>query len=87
MSKALSGHFDNKSQIWPAAPKMLDFPSPWFGPPQLFHTCFCDHAHRLRLEKLLCLELSRSSNGFCKPLLDPDDRTAVLEVKRQKPKI
>ena len=31
---------------------------------QLFYTYFCNHAHRLRLEKPLCLELSRSSNGF-----------------------
>jgi hypothetical protein len=47
-------------------------------PPQLFYTYtyFYNHAHahRLRLEKLLHLELSssRSSNGFFKPLLDPD---------------
>jgi len=26
--------------------------------PQLFHTYFYNHAHRLRLEKLLCVELS-----------------------------
>jgi hypothetical protein len=34
--------------------------------PQLpeFYTCFYNHAHRLRLEKLLNLELSRSFNGF-----------------------
>jgi hypothetical protein len=43
-----------------------------FSTPQLFHTNFYNHAHRLRLEKPLCLELSRSSNGFFKPLLDPD---------------
>jgi hypothetical protein len=42
--------------------------------PQLFYTYFYNHAHRLRLEKLLYIELSRSSNGFFKPLLDPDDR-------------
>jgi hypothetical protein len=41
--------------------------------PQLFYTCFYNHAHRLRREKLLYIELSRSSNGFFKPLLDPDD--------------
>jgi hypothetical protein len=34
--------------------------------PQLFYTCFYNHARRLRLEKLLCLELSRSPNGFFK---------------------
>ena len=39
--------------------------------PQLFYTFFYNHAHRLRLEKLLYMELSRSSNGFFKPLLDP----------------
>jgi hypothetical protein len=52
-----------------------------FSTPQLFYTYFYNHAHRLRLEKLLCIELSRSSNGFFKPLLD---RTAVSEVKRPK---
>jgi hypothetical protein len=36
-----------------------------------FYTCFYDHARRLRLEKLLCLELSRSPNGFFFVLLDP----------------
>jgi hypothetical protein len=51
--------------------------------PQLFYTYFYNHAHRLRLEKRLCIELSRISNGFLKPLLDPD-ATAVSEVKRPK---
>jgi hypothetical protein len=32
--------------------------------PQLFRTCFYNQAHRLCLEKLLYLELSRSPNGF-----------------------
>ena len=41
------------------------------GTPGVFYTYFYNHAHRLRLEKLLYLELSRSSNGFLKPLLDP----------------
>ena len=41
--------------------------------PGVFYTYFYNHAHRLRLEKLLHLEPSRSSNGFFKPLLDPDD--------------
>ena len=41
--------------------------------PHLFYTYFYNHAHRLRLEKILYLELSRSFNGFLKPLLDPDD--------------
>jgi hypothetical protein len=40
--------------------------------PQLFYKYFYNHAHRLRLEKLLYLGPSRSSNGFFKPLLDPD---------------
>ena len=44
-----------------------------FSTPQPFHIYFYNYAHRLRLEKLLCLEPSRSSNGFFKPLLDPDD--------------
>jgi hypothetical protein len=32
--------------------------------PGVFYTYFYNHARRLRLEKLLYLELSRSSNGF-----------------------
>jgi hypothetical protein len=44
-----------------------------FQTPQLFCTYFYNHAHRLRLEKLLYIELSRSSIGFLKPLLDPGD--------------
>jgi hypothetical protein len=39
--------------------------------PEVFYTLFFNHAHRLRLEKLLYLELSRSSNGFFQVLLDP----------------
>jgi hypothetical protein len=41
------------------------------GTPGLFYTYFYNHAHRLRLEKLLYIELSRSSNGFFKVLLYP----------------
>jgi hypothetical protein len=37
-----------------------------------FYTYSYIHAHRLRLEKLLYLGLSRTYNGFLKPLLDPD---------------
>jgi hypothetical protein len=40
--------------------------------PGVFCTCFYNYARRLRrLEKLLYLELSRSSNGFFKVLLYP----------------
>jgi hypothetical protein len=39
--------------------------------PGVFYTYSYNHAHRLRLEKLLYLQLSRSPNGFFKPLLDP----------------
>jgi hypothetical protein len=35
------------------------------------YSYFYNHAHRLRLEKLLYLELSRSSNGFFLVLLGP----------------
>jgi hypothetical protein len=42
--------------------------------PQLFYTYSYNQAHRLRLEKLLYLELSRSSNGIFKLLPDPGDR-------------
>jgi hypothetical protein len=65
--------------------------------PQLFYTYFYNHAHRLRLEKLLYLEPSGSSNGFLKLLLDPDggftseppnggfrSETAISEVNRTK---
>ena len=38
----------------------------------VFYTYFYNHARRLRIEKLLYyLELSRSSSGYFKPLLDP----------------
>jgi hypothetical protein len=49
------------------------------GPRGVFYTCFYNHAHRLRLEKLLYLELSRSSNGFFKCFWI---QVAVSEVKR-----
>jgi hypothetical protein len=39
--------------------------------PGVFYTYFYNYAHRLRLEKLLQIELSRSPNGFFKVLLDP----------------
>ena len=41
------------------------------GTPGVFCTCFYNHAHRIRLEKLLYIELSRSPNGPFKVLLDP----------------
>ena len=41
------------------------------GTPGVFYTYFYNHAYCLRLEKLLYLELSRSSSGRFKPLLDP----------------
>jgi hypothetical protein len=37
----------------------------------VFYTYFYNHARRLRLEKLLYLELSRSPNVFFNVLLDP----------------
>ena len=39
--------------------------------PGVFFTYSYNHAHRLRLEKLFYIELSRTSNGYFKPLLDP----------------
>jgi hypothetical protein len=39
--------------------------------PGVFYTYFYNHARRLRLEKLLYLELSRSPSGFLKVILDP----------------
>jgi hypothetical protein len=53
-----------------------------------FHSAyFYNHTRRLRLEKLLYIvELSRSPNGYFKPLMDPGggfrSETAVTEVKR-----
>jgi hypothetical protein len=41
------------------------------GPLGYFIYIFCNYAHRLRLKKLLYIELYRSSNGHFKPLLDP----------------
>jgi hypothetical protein len=39
--------------------------------PGVFYTYFYNHVRRLRLEKLLYIELSRSPNGYFKPLLGP----------------
>ena len=51
--------------------------------PQVFYTYFYKQARRLRLEKLLYPGLSRSPNGFFKPLLDPGSGSgfAVLLLK------
>jgi hypothetical protein len=53
--------------------------------PGVFHTCFYNHAHLPRLEKLLCLylEISRIPNGHFKVLLDPDgDFTSETAARR-----
>ena len=47
--------------------------------PGVFYTYFYNHAHRLRLEKLLYLEPSRSSNGFFKYFWI---QVAISEAKR-----
>ena len=39
--------------------------------PGVFYTYFYNRAHRPRLEKILYIELFRSSSGYFKPLLDP----------------
>ena len=52
-----------------AAPNISPLNSSWT--PRAFCTYFYNYARRLRLEKLLWIELSRSSNGYFKPLLDP----------------
>jgi hypothetical protein len=55
--------------------------------PGVFYTCFYNHARRLRLGKLLYLELSRSSSGFFLALLDPGggfrSETAVTKPFRK----
>jgi hypothetical protein len=57
--------------------------SHWFGPVN-----FYNHAHRLRLEKLSYIEVSRSPSGYFKPLLDPDggfnSETAVRRFQKWK---
>jgi hypothetical protein len=42
--------------------------------PQAFNPRFYNHAYRLRLKKVLCLERSRSPSGYFKSLLDPGGR-------------
>jgi hypothetical protein len=51
--------------------------------PEVFYTYFYNHARRLRLEKILYLELSRSPNGFFKALLDPGGRFASEAAARR----
>jgi hypothetical protein len=51
--------------------------------PQPFYTCSYNHAHRLRLGRLLYIELSRISNGFFKPLLDPGGGFTSETAERQ----
>jgi hypothetical protein len=57
----------------PLHPVLLIYISPrqssWT--PGVFYTYFYNHARRLRLEKLINLELSRIPNGFLKVLLGP----------------
>jgi hypothetical protein len=49
--------------------------------------CFYNHAHRIRLEKLLYLELSRSPNGFLNRfwLLDLGGGFVVSEAVGERP--
>jgi hypothetical protein len=43
-----------------------------FYHPAILHTfLYGNHARRLRLKKLLYIEISRSPNGFFEPVLDP----------------
>jgi hypothetical protein len=50
----------------------------------VFHArFFYNHAHRPRLDKLLYLELSRSSNGNFKLLLDPGGSFASKTAARR----
>jgi hypothetical protein len=53
----------------PGPKHISGFNSSWT--PGVFYTCSYNHARRLRLEKLLYIELSRSSDGYFKPLLNP----------------
>jgi hypothetical protein len=60
---------------------------PWFElNPRGIYKYFCNHARRLRIEKLLGLELSSSPNRFFKPLLEPGggftSETAARRTKR-----
>jgi hypothetical protein len=51
--------------------------------PGVFYTYFYNHARRLRLEKLSYIELSRSSDRYFKPLLDPDGGFTSLTTARR----
>jgi hypothetical protein len=55
--------------------------------PRGIYKYFYNHGHRLRLEKLLYIELSRSSSGYFKALLDPGggfrSETAVTKPFRK----
>jgi hypothetical protein len=57
------------------------FDSRWA--PGVFYKYFYNHVHRLRLEKLLYIELSRSSSGYFEPLPDPVDRFASETAARR----
>jgi hypothetical protein len=48
-----------------------------FAAPGVFYACLYNHARRLRLEKLLHTELSRSPNRYFKPLLDPGGGVSI----------
>ena len=54
-----------------------------FQTPGVFYTCFYNHARRLRLEKLLYLELSRSSSGYFKSILNLGCRFAPETAARR----
>jgi hypothetical protein len=55
-----------------------------FDPRSILHKFIrYNHVRRLRLEKLLRLELPRSPNGFFKALMDPGDRFASETVARK----
>jgi hypothetical protein len=53
--------------------------------PGVFYKYFYN-ARRLRLKKLLYLELSRNSNGYFKPLLDPGGGFTSETAARQSQK-
>jgi hypothetical protein len=58
-------HLKNKRVAFGQRPRPLHVSHPHSSPtPGVFYTHFYNHAHRPRLEKLACLELSISPNGF-----------------------
>jgi hypothetical protein len=84
-SSLVASFWCRRTALVPSPTNLLIPPAAHISPlissstPGVFYTYFYSHAHRLRLEKLLYLELSRSPKGFLKYFWI---QVAVSEVKR-----